>query len=85
MSNTKKIFVRQAISDAIEEEMEKDLGIVMLGEDIGPFGGAFAVTKKLYKRFGEKRIIDTPICEASFTGLAIGHVYNEFKKDIAIQ
>lgn len=72
MSEGKNIFIRQAISDAIEEEMDRDPNVFMLGEDIGKFGGAFAVTKKLYKKFGEDRIIDTPICEASFTGLAIG-------------
>jgi 2-oxoisovalerate dehydrogenase E1 component beta subunit len=62
----------EAIRQALQEEMRRDLDVLLLGEDIGAFGGAFKVTEGLLEEFGPKRVIDTPIAEAGFTGLAIG-------------
>lgn len=62
----------EAVRQALAEEMERDPGVVLFGEDIGPFGGAFKVTEGLYDRFGEDRVVDTPISEAGFVGAAIG-------------
>ena len=63
---------REALSDALREEMERDPNVFILGEDIGFFGGAFKVTEGLLAEFGEKRVIDTPIAEGLIVGAAIG-------------
>ncbi len=59
-----------AVRDGIAEEMRRDKNIMYLGEGIGERGGTFGHTKNLWKEFGAKRIIDTPICELAFTGAA---------------
>ncbi len=61
-----------ALNEALHEEMARDPSICVFGEDIGRYGGPFQVTKDLYDRFGEKRVRDTPISEAGFTGIAVG-------------
>jgi pyruvate dehydrogenase E1 component beta subunit len=66
------ITVRQAISDALREEMERDEDVFILGEEVGVWGGTFAVTRGFYDQFGEKRVRDTPIAEAVIIGAAIG-------------
>jgi 2-oxoisovalerate dehydrogenase E1 component beta subunit len=62
----------EAIRQALQEEMRRDPNVLLLGEDIGAFGGAFKVTQGLLEEFGHERVIDTPIAEAGFTGMAIG-------------
>jgi pyruvate dehydrogenase E1 component beta subunit len=62
----------QAINLALIQEMEKNENIVLLGEDIGVNGGVFRVTEGLQKRFGEKRVFDTPLAESGIIGLSIG-------------
>ena len=66
------ITYAQALTEAIKEEMERDERVFCIGEDIGPHGGAFQVTRDLFKIFGKKRIRNTPISELGFTGLAVG-------------
>jgi pyruvate dehydrogenase E1 component beta subunit len=63
---------REALKSAMVEEMERDEAVVLLGEDIGVYGGTHVVTDGLLERFGPKRVIDTPISEGGFTGAAIG-------------
>ena len=63
---------REALGQALAEEMERDPGVFLMGEDIGVFNGAFKVTEGLLERFGEKRVRDTPISENSFTGVGVG-------------
>src|SRR3712207_5816665 len=63
---------REALKTAMADEMERDESVVMLGEDIGVYGGTHIITDGLLERFGPKRIIDTPIAEGGFTGAAIG-------------
>lgn len=65
-------FFFNALRQAIDEEMERDDTVFVLGEDVGHYGGSYKVTKDLYKKYGELRILDTPIAENSFTGMAIG-------------
>ena len=60
------------IAEAIEQEMELDDRIVVLGEDVGAMGGVYGATRNLQKRFGNKRVRDTPIAEMAFTGMAVG-------------
>ena len=61
-----------AIREAILEEMDRDERVFILGEDIGVYGGAFKVTDGLLDRFGEERVIDTPISETAIVGAAVG-------------
>src|SRR3712207_4301373 len=63
---------REALRSAMADEMERDDSVVVLGEDIGIYGGTHLVTDTLLERFGPKRVIDTPIAEGGFTGAAIG-------------
>jgi pyruvate dehydrogenase E1 component beta subunit len=63
---------REALRAGMAEEMERDESVVLLGEDIGLYGGTHLITDGLLDRFGPKRVIDTPICEGGFTGAAIG-------------
>ena len=62
----------EAIRQGISEEMERDPKVFLLGEDIGVYGGAFKVTQGLLDRFGDKRVVDTPISESAIVGAAIG-------------
>src|SRR5580704_9897656 len=61
-----------AIRQGLWEEMERDSSVFLLGEDIGAYGGAFKVTEGMFDRFGEERVVDTPISEAGIVGAAIG-------------
>ncbi len=63
---------REAIRHALAEELERDPNVVVMGEEVAQFNGAYKVTEGLLERFGPKRIIDTPISEAGFIGLGIG-------------
>ena len=63
---------REAIKIALLQEMRRDENVLLLGEDIGAFGGVYAVTRGLLDEFGAGRVIDTPISEAGFMGLAMG-------------
>ena len=62
----------EAIRQGIWEEMERDASVFLLGEDIGPYGGAFKATAGMVEMFGEERVIDTPISEAAIVGAAVG-------------
>jgi pyruvate dehydrogenase E1 component beta subunit len=66
------ITMREAISQAMWEEMERDPNIFILGEEVGVWGGSYAVTKGFYDHFGAERVRDTPISEAAIIGAAIG-------------
>ncbi|MBI4640961.1 MAG: pyruvate dehydrogenase complex E1 component subunit beta [Candidatus Tectomicrobia bacterium] len=63
---------REALNQALREEMYRDDRIFLMGEEVGFYDGAFKVSRGLLKEFGHKRVIDTPITEASFTGVGIG-------------
>ena len=75
----------QAIRAALWEEMEADDRVLLLGEDIGAFGGAFKVTKGLIERFGERRVMDTPMSEWAFVGAAIGAAMQGLRPVVEIQ
>ena len=63
---------REALNLALREEMRRDESVVLMGEDIGVFGGAFKVTEGLLEEFGERRVRDTPISENTIVGMGIG-------------
>src|SRR6202007_3161971 len=68
----KELSYLEAIREALVEEMRRDSKVFVLGEDVGPYGGAFGVTQGLYDEFGETRVIDTPISESAIIGISIG-------------
>ena len=73
--NDNLITMRQALRDAMAEEMRKNHSIFVMGEEVGEYQGAYKVTQGLLEEFGPKRILDTPISEHGFTGLAIGSAF----------
>jgi len=72
VEETKKMRALDAIRLAIEEEMERDESVFIMGEDIGKFGGCFGVTEGLIEKFGDERVRDTPISENAILGCAVG-------------
>ncbi|KAK0390585.1 hypothetical protein NLU13_0089 [Sarocladium strictum] len=71
-NGTKEYTVREALNEALAEELESNPKVFILGEEVAQYNGAYKVTKGLLDRFGEKRVIDTPITESGFCGLAVG-------------
>lgn len=75
--------VRDALNSALDEEMERDERVFIIGEEVALYDGAYKVSRGLWKKYGEKRVIDTPITESGFTGMAVGAaMVNKFKKKI---
>jgi 2-oxoisovalerate dehydrogenase E1 component beta subunit len=68
----KELTYLEAIREALFEELRRDPKVFVLGEDVGPYGGAFGVTQGLADEFGEMRVIDTPISESAIIGVSIG-------------
>jgi pyruvate/2-oxoglutarate/acetoin dehydrogenase E1 component len=75
----------EAIRQALFEEMERDPNVFVLGEDIGVYGGAFKVTEGLLEKFGEARVIDTPISEAGIVGAAAGAAHMGMRPVVEMQ
>ena len=71
-AGTRELTCAQALGEAMAQAMEADDRVILLGEDIGVYGGAFQVTGDLVHRFGEDRVIDTPIAELGAAGVAVG-------------
>jgi pyruvate dehydrogenase E1 component beta subunit len=69
---SKPITVREAISQALMEEMDRDENVFILGQEVGVWGGTYAVTKGFHDKYGDRRVRDTPISEAAIVGAAIG-------------
>ena len=63
---------REALNQAMSEEMERDENVFLMGEEVGYYNGAYKVSQGMLKKFGEKRVIDTPITENGFAGIGIG-------------
>jgi pyruvate/2-oxoglutarate/acetoin dehydrogenase E1 component len=68
----RELTYRQALNEALHEEMARDPRVFILGEDVGKYGGPFQITRGLYERFGDSRVKDTPISEPGFTSIAVG-------------
>lgn len=66
------IEYRDALNQAFAEEIERDPNVVLIGEEVAQYDGAYKVTRGLWKRFGDKRVMDTPISEAAFIGMGVG-------------
>ncbi|XP_053723259.1 pyruvate dehydrogenase E1 component subunit beta, mitochondrial [Synchiropus splendidus] len=67
-----QVTVRDALNQAMDEELERDERVFLLGEEVAQYDGAYKVSRGLWKKYGDKRIIDTPISEMGFTGIAVG-------------
>jgi pyruvate dehydrogenase E1 component beta subunit len=74
-----KITVREAIRDAMAEEMRLDPNVFVMGEEVGEYQGAYKVTQGLLQEFGPSRIVDTPITEHGFTGICVGAAFAGLK------
>ena len=74
-----KISVREALRDAMAEEMRKDENVFLMGEEVAEYQGAYKVSQGLLDEFGAKRVIDTPITEHGFAGLAVGSAFRGLK------
>ncbi|KAK7683935.1 pyruvate dehydrogenase E1, beta subunit [Cerrena zonata] len=71
-SGTKTMTVRDALNSAIAEELDRDDDVFLMGEEVAQYNGAYKVSRGLLDRFGERRVVDTPITEMGFTGLTVG-------------
>jgi pyruvate dehydrogenase E1 component beta subunit len=78
-NNTEEITVREALRDAMAEEMRVDENVYLMGEEVAQYQGAYKVSQGLLDEFGEKRVIDTPITEHGFAGVAVGSAFNGLK------
>ena len=80
-----KVTYVEAIRQGLFEEMERDESVFVMGEDVGVYGGAFKVTKGLIERFGERRVIDTPLSESAIVGAGTGAAINGLRPVLEIQ
>lgn len=71
-AQTEEKLCWEALREAHDEELERDPAVCVIGEDVGHYGGSYKVTYGLYKKYGDMRLLDTPICEYSFMGMGIG-------------
>jgi pyruvate dehydrogenase E1 component beta subunit len=76
---TIEMAVREAICQGLDEEMERDENVFIMGEEVAQYQGAYKVTKGLFQKYGDKRVIDTPITEMGFTGLGIGAAFHDLR------
>ena len=80
-----EITYLEAIREALFEEMERDPSVFLMGEDVGHYGGAFQASAGLQERFGEKRVIDTPLAEAALVGAGVGAAMMGMRPVIELQ
>ena len=76
---TVEMTVREALCQGMDEEMERDESVFILGEEVAQYQGAYKVTKGLWQKYGSKRVIDTPITEMGFAGIAVGAAYKNLR------
>ena len=82
---TRELTYADALNEALAQEMERDPSVFIMGEDIGPLGGVFQVTKNLYDRFGAERVRDTPITEPAFCGAGVGAAIAGMRPIVEVQ
>jgi pyruvate dehydrogenase E1 component beta subunit len=74
-SNTQTMTIRDALNSALDEEIKRDDRVFVLGEEVAQYDGAYKVTKGLWKKYGDERLVDTPITEMGFAGIAVGAAF----------
>jgi 2-oxoisovalerate dehydrogenase E1 component beta subunit len=84
-SALRELTYLEAIQDALRYEMARDSSVIMIGEDIGVYGGAFKVTQGLIEQFGDQRVIDTPMAELCMVGVATGMAFMGFRPVVEMQ
>lgn len=82
---SREITYREAVREAMNQAMREDDRVHLLGEDVGVYGGAFGVSRDMLEEFGAERVIDTPLSEAGFTGLAVGGAMVGLRPIVEIQ
>jgi 2-oxoisovalerate dehydrogenase E1 component beta subunit len=85
VAESKQMNMIQALNDALDLYMDREEAAVILGEDVGLFGGVFRVTQGLQEKYGSERVFDTPLAEAGIVGMAMGMALNELKPIAEIQ
>ncbi|KAH9421625.1 Pyruvate dehydrogenase E1 component subunit beta, mitochondrial [Dermatophagoides pteronyssinus] len=70
-----QLTVRDALNTALDEELERDENVFIMGEEVAQYDGAYKITKGLWRKYGDKRVIDTPITEMGFAGMAVGAAF----------
>jgi len=80
----REITYRQALNEALSEELKRDPSVFLMGEDIAIYGGAYGVTAGLWKKFGDERVKDTPISEAAIVGVGLGAALTEMRPVVEI-
>ncbi|KAI3405497.1 PDB1 [Candida oxycetoniae] len=78
-AGAQEMTVRDALNSGLAEELDRDDDVFLMGEEVGQYNGAYKVSRGLLDRFGERRVIDTPITEMGFTGLAVGAALHGLK------
>ncbi len=84
MTKIRKLTYREAVKEAIREALHKDERVFLMGEDVGFYGGCFAVSKGLLEEFGPERIRDTPLSESTFVGAGIGAAFGGMRPIVEI-
>jgi pyruvate dehydrogenase E1 component beta subunit len=79
LGETKMMSVREALRDAMAEEMRRDESVFVMGEEVAEYQGAYKVTQGLLQEFGDRRVVDTPITEHGFAGLAVGAAFAKLR------
>src|SRR5579862_8960895 len=79
------ITMREAINAALREEMRSQANMVLLGQDIGAYGGTFGIYRGLYEEFGQERVRDGPLCESATVGFAIGAAINGMRTIVELE
>lgn len=69
------LTVREALNSALDEEMSRDDDVFLMGEEVAEYNGAYKISKGLHAKYGDRRVIDTPISEMGFTGIGVGAAY----------
>merc|ERR1712158_98098 len=73
--SAKQLTVRDALNSAIDEELGRDDRVFVMGEEVAQYDGAYKVSRGLWRKYGDKRVIDTPITEMGFAGMAVGAAF----------
>ena len=81
LNTDRHLTIARAMAEAIEQQMEKDPNVFVMGEDIAALGGVFGNTRGLLEKFGPERIRDTPISETAFIGAAVGAAQDGMRPD----
>merc|ERR1711892_292535 len=77
--SAKTLTVRDALNSALDDELSRDDRVFVMGEEVAQYDGAYKITRGLWKKYGDKRVIDTPITEMGFTGMAVGAAFNNLR------